>query len=311
VTAGNTLADRFPTLAAELDPALNDGWTPDLITTGSNRKANWRCSADPTHIWQARINSRTTGGRGCPQCFQVRRRQEETAPGKTLADRFPNLAAELDAALNNGLTADRIAAGSDRKVAWRCATNPEHTWQATVHSRTTGRGCPQCSRERPRGPRNLRWPTGTTLADRNPTIAAELDPILNDGLTADQVSQASPTRITWRCRTNTTHTWTAAPASRITHGTGCPHCSIARRKLPKPGRSLAERYPDLTAELDPTLNSGLTADRITATCDDRLTWRCRANPEHTWQMSVIWRTNPACRGCPACFSLTRPADTTA
>ena len=42
-----------------------------------------------------------------------------------------------------------------------------------------------------------------SLETRFPEIAAELDPGLNDGLTADQVTAGTHTRLVWRCRNHT------------------------------------------------------------------------------------------------------------
>ncbi len=68
VLAGfNDLATVMPRVAAEWDPDLNEGITPDMVTAGSRKKVWWRCSCG--HVWKAVISSRTgTRRSGCPVC---------------------------------------------------------------------------------------------------------------------------------------------------------------------------------------------------------------------------------------------------
>ena len=60
---------------------------------------------------------------------------------KSLAAKFPEIAAEWHPTKNGDLTPDQVSAGSNEKVWWlgKCG----HTWDATVKSRTgKSRGCP-------------------------------------------------------------------------------------------------------------------------------------------------------------------------
>lgn len=57
----NDLRSRFPDVAADAD-----GWDPESITSGSNKKMNWRC--ENGHTWSALVSSRTLAGTGCPSC---------------------------------------------------------------------------------------------------------------------------------------------------------------------------------------------------------------------------------------------------
>src|SRR5262249_18342266 len=59
------------------------------------------------------------------------------------------VAAEWHPTKNDSLTSDQLVAGSEKKVWWRCPTDPNHEWQATPGSRTQrrgGTGCPYCNR---------------------------------------------------------------------------------------------------------------------------------------------------------------------
>ena len=75
VLAGfNDLATREPVVAAQWHPTLNGGLTPEMVTTGSNRKVWWRCPLG--HVWKAVIYSRAgTQKCGCPVCAGNGRRK--------------------------------------------------------------------------------------------------------------------------------------------------------------------------------------------------------------------------------------------
>jgi positive regulator of sigma E activity len=64
----NSLAALFPNLAKEWHPTNNGKLTADHVTTGSTKRAWWRCSKNKQHEWETRIHSRSLRGFGCPFC---------------------------------------------------------------------------------------------------------------------------------------------------------------------------------------------------------------------------------------------------
>lgn len=63
----NSLATRFPEVAAEWDVDANVGLSPAEVTYGSGRRVAWRCGRG--HSWVAPVFRRTSGRRsGCPYC---------------------------------------------------------------------------------------------------------------------------------------------------------------------------------------------------------------------------------------------------
>ena len=60
-----------------------------------------------------------------------------------------------------------IAAGSGRKLWWRCS-GCGHEWQVTVGSRASGHGCPACAHRRARGPRQV--PAERSLTGMHPAL---------------------------------------------------------------------------------------------------------------------------------------------
>ena len=108
----------------------------------SSKKARWLGECE--HEWEAVINSRTTGGNGCPYCAG----KKVLAGYNDLATTRPDLAAEWHPSRNGDLYPDSVTAGSSKKVWWRCERG--HEWEAKVVSRKRGFSCPYC-REKLRG----------------------------------------------------------------------------------------------------------------------------------------------------------------
>ncbi len=287
VSVTNSLATRFPQVAAELDPDRNDGLTADQIVAGSNRKLWWRCTAGPDHTWLTTVSSRTRGGTGCPACSG-----NQVSVTNSLAARFPQVAAELDSDRNDGLTADQIVAGSNRKLWWRCTAGPDHQWQATANRRTSqGTGCPACA--------GYQLSVTNSLAARFPQIAAELDMDSNDGLTGDQIVAGSTRKVWWQCIKGDDHRWQTTIDNRTSGGHGCPCC--AGRK-PSTTNSLAALFPQIAAQLDRERNDGLTGERIVAGSNRKVWWQCPEAADHRWRTTVSNRTGLG-HGCPCCAGL--------
>lgn len=107
------LATLFPKLASQWDWEKNGALTPDTLSPYSNRKVWWNC--EKGHSYQAAVAARTHRGRGCPYCAGKR----VLAGFNDLATRYPQIAAQWHPDLNQGLTPDRVTAGSRREVWWR------------------------------------------------------------------------------------------------------------------------------------------------------------------------------------------------
>jgi hypothetical protein len=74
----NSLATKYPALAAQWHPEKNGSLTPHMVTSGSSKRVWWQCSKE--HEWDAVIYSRKQ--RGCRQCYietrgKKRRRRNE------------------------------------------------------------------------------------------------------------------------------------------------------------------------------------------------------------------------------------------
>ena len=126
-----------PRLAKEWHPTRNGDLTPRNVTPGSGKKVWWICISG--HEWQAPIYSRNRGS-GCPVC----NRPTPTDNNETLITNT-DLRKEWHLTRNSGLNLRNLPADFNEKVWWICEEG--HEWQATVKSRTTGRGCPDCNKD--------------------------------------------------------------------------------------------------------------------------------------------------------------------
>ncbi|MGI8549590.1 MAG: zinc-ribbon domain-containing protein [Dehalococcoidia bacterium] len=85
----NSLASRFPEVAAGWHGEKNGELRPDQVMAGSAVKVWWKCPAGPDHEWQTAIKQRTSGATGCPHC-----NRERTAISTTRITQSPDRAAE-------------------------------------------------------------------------------------------------------------------------------------------------------------------------------------------------------------------------
>lgn len=136
--SGNCLRETNPELSEEwVKPADGSHHTPDTIKSGSKRKVLWRCIACG-HEWTDTVRSRELRmNNRCPHCGKIM---------GSLAWKYPELAKEWSPA--NPISPWNIKPFSQLEFipTWICSTNPNHTWTATITSRTKGRKpCPYCS----------------------------------------------------------------------------------------------------------------------------------------------------------------------
>ena len=202
----NDLQSRHPILAEQWDFQKNHQ-RPDEIHACKNDYAWWICHKG--HSWKARINNRTSHGRGCPYCSGFL-----AIPGETdLFTRCPQLAKEWDYSKNT-LNIYTTSEYSKKRAWWKC--NNGHSWSAVVHSRSrrNGTGCPYCS-----GLKAI--PGETDLLTVAPHLAKEWDYERNTA-NITNITLKSNVKIWWVC--NRGHTWKASVCSRAI-GSGCHYCA--------------------------------------------------------------------------------------
>lgn len=299
---GQSLADLRPEVAAEWHPALNGDLTPYDVRVGCNAEVWWLCSTCGNE-WSNKVYKRGVAGRGCPPCGVARRAQARArpAPGESLAEAAPGIAAEWHSTLNGVLTPDHVRVGSGKLAWWMCA-QCGHEWQTAINKRGRGgTGCHRCAVARRATLRSTPRP-GHSFADLFPDAAAEWHPTLNGELTAFGARPASQKRVWWLCTAG--HVWNVSPANRQ-RGEQCPDCDEARRATakatPKPGQSLGELHRGIAAEWHPTLNAPLTAADVNPGARKKRWWQCKA-AGHVWSAPPHKRVDRG-DGCPQCATI--------
>jgi len=63
---GQSLAERFPAVAAQWHPTKNGTLTSSRVKGGARQNVWWVCQKG--HEWQSPVNNRIAKGRGCPVC---------------------------------------------------------------------------------------------------------------------------------------------------------------------------------------------------------------------------------------------------
>jgi hypothetical protein len=134
-----SLAGRFPRIAAEWDRKRNGRLRPEEFSPGSRMQVWWRCRRGHDHLWRTEIGARTRGSGKCPFCAGYR-----VSVTNSLAKLHPRLALEWDLARNRGLSPKRVVATSTAAYWWRCPRG--HSWRCAVRDRVGGgRACPVCA----------------------------------------------------------------------------------------------------------------------------------------------------------------------
>jgi hypothetical protein len=208
---------------------------------------------------------------------------------KSLATKFPDIAAQWHPTNNGVLTPRHVHAGSNKAYWWNCPNGDDHEWMAVVSSRTRGgNGCPFCSGKRPSA--------AYSLATEYPDVASEWHPSKNGGLTPNQVPPGSDKKVWWKCEAGPDHEWQSSVSNRTSGNKGCPFCAGNQVSVTN---SLATLYPAVAAEWHPAKNGDITPDKVVAGSEKPYWWQCLIDPNHEWMASPNKRGGARTR-CPYC-----------
>ncbi len=206
--------------------------------------------------------------------------------------------------LNRHLGDILIQPYSNRKAWWSCDQCPEglpHVWEAYVHNKTQGTGCPFCS--------GVAVCQHNTLATKAPQLALFWDAQKNHPVSPDQVTVFSGVRAHWKCNA-CLHAWQAGVMQKAREKTGCPKC--ARTNAGRKADGTRQKHPTfatakhvLLEQWDHDKNSkdGNFPDRITLRSNKPIWRNCQECPKgkvHSWQASPNNRIGMRSRGCPCC-----------
>ena len=227
------------------------------------------------HSYEAVIQNRTSRDNGCPYCSG-----HIACKDNCLASKNPQLASEWHPTKNNSLSPDHVTCGSKKEIWWLC--KKEHSWSATVKTRSEGYGCcPFCN--------NKRACADNCLSITNPKLSTEWDYGKNGVVTPNDVLPYNTKKMWWNCARG--HSYSTSIYNR-SHGLNCPYCS---------GHRVCQ--DNCLATLDPTLASEWNYERnekgpseYTLHSGKRVWWRC--DKGHKWQTKISDRSEGT--GCPYC-----------
>ncbi|MEM6604285.1 MAG: zinc-ribbon domain-containing protein [Pseudomonadota bacterium] len=214
-----SIATRMPGLVQFWDTDKNDKPVTD-ISAYSREHHHWKCEYG--HEFTRPPYRVLATGHQCQEC----RRQGNTAwniagkreAGVTLADAFPEIAAEWDYD-KNPRGPREYAPGSQRVAYWIC----EHgcSWSSPICHRTSAArhpaSCQKCK----------------AIAYTAPELAAQLHPTLNPKDTAYTVRRGSSEVLSWQCDCG--HVFEASVAARLraVYPASCPKCRSIAIKAPE------------------------------------------------------------------------------
>ncbi len=133
-----SLETKYPELMSEWHKLKNKNISPSKVFFSSPQKAWWQCSRC-NYEWEARINNRAIGKRGCPLCAN-----KVVVEGvNDFCTTHPQLAKEWHLTKNGDITPKMVTYGTGRKFWWTCPNG--HDYQATTNHRSSGTDCPKCN----------------------------------------------------------------------------------------------------------------------------------------------------------------------
>jgi len=295
----NDLVTTNPKLAKEWNYHRNINIKPTEVSSNSHEHVWWRCSTCG-HEWNAEIKSRNFGV-GCPICGKKKLSQTQINNSikkvGSLQETNPKLAKEWNYEKNYGLTPDKISAGSNKKIWWKCEKG--HEWEAVLSSRNSGVGCPYCANKKILKGYN-------DLLTKNPSLAKEWNYEKNKNLNVSEVSPNSHKHVWWKCST-CEYEWKAEIKSRNS-GVGCPICSKSkqtktlRTRLIENNGSLESLFPKLSEEWNYEKNDSLLPSMFTPGSNKKVWWKC--DKGHEWQAVISSRALNSV-GCPICANETQ------
>ena len=185
---------------------------------------------------------------------------------------------------NKDLDPNKITIGFHQKVWWKCKNG--HEWEAVIHPRLKGVGCPYCAGKKPIKGLN-------DFATLHPEMLKEWDYDENNklGIKPEEMLIGSQRKVTWICSKG--HKYDRSIYDRL-HGRGnCPYCS--KRIIEKGINDFATTNPELIKEWDFEKNK-IKPDEIATTYNKKVWWKCEKG--HSWNAIIYPRLKGA--GCPYC-----------
>lgn len=297
-----SLAATCPEVAKDWDYEGNFPYIPAMVAKTSRAEASWIC---PKHgVYRKRINRRTeASGTGCPKCRKPK--TVNVKPGRSLAETFPDVAAQWDYEANHPVTPADVTGRSNKKAYFICPVG-HGSHESYISNRTAGHGCPECAPRRSKVTRRKTALASRTLASSYPDVAAQWHPELNE-LTPEDVPPFSLETAWWICRIG--HAPFQAVIGTRSGGSGCPECgrlkrqeTLAQYRGTELGASITVKRPDLLPFWDQERNE-LSPDEVAPYSRKIVQWTCAEG--HRYEAKAIRRSSA--KRCLECIKEERAA----
>ena len=295
ISVTNCMKTMRPEVVPYWHEELNGEVTPRDIFPGSSTKYWWKCPEGPDHVWEATpeaigsaLSSRFQGI-GCPFC-----KGRKLSVTNRLDVLFPELSKEWHPELNGDMVPSDITSANDHRAWWICPEGPDHEWQAAIHSRTRGTGCPFCS--------GHQVSVTNRLSVLLPELASQWHPTKNGEDKPEDFPSKAKKRVWWKCPKGADHEWEAPIYSRAI-GRGCPFCANRKGSGNATAVSVTNRlsniFPEIAKQWHPTKNGDSSPDDFVFGSHTKVWWLCSNDSSHEWKTKIHHRTMRN-SGCPSC-----------
>ena len=194
----------------------------------------------------------------------------------------------------NEQSSKKIAAGSAKKVYWKCNTCG-YEWVAKIESRTKlDQGCPSCA-GKVLGTNNL-YLWCMKNGERGQRLLSEYSS--KNELLPEEITPMSGKKVYWKCST-CGHEWEAVVCSRTLHGSNCSSCVrhiTETNNLYLWCMENGERGQRILSEY--SSKNELSPEEIAPMSGKKVYWECGICG-YEWEAVVCSRTNLGC-DCPSC-----------
>lgn len=276
----HSLAAEYPAIAKQWHETFNGDFSPKEISSRSKRVVWWKCPKGEDHEWAASINRRTNQETGCPYCVS-----REVSTTNSLAELFPEVAAEFDLKKNHPTKPTDVVVGSAKVYWWVCKR--KHSWQREVYLRTKrGTGCPECPEYKKR--------SMTNPLSNYPEITKHLHPKKNGAFNPKEISAGSKQKVWWLCKKGPDHVWESWIDVTMRKGYKCPFCEGSRLSVTN---NIKRLYPHLAKEWLSEKNDK-KVEHVLPGSAYKPWWQC-SKCKHQWQRECYLRTQRQ-SACPQC-----------
>lgn len=269
------IVNDYPSISREYNKEKNSVPVEDIYASYPD-PVWWKC--EKGHEWKALVKNRAVRDHGCIYCTG----QVPIVGENDFSTTEPLLEKEWHSTKNGKFTPQMAMRGSSKKVWWECEKG--HEWEAAIHSRASGNGCPYCSgRIAVRGENDLE-----TL---HKDIASEWHTIKNGKLKPYEFKEKSNKKVWWQCKEG--HEWNDVICERVSNRKKCPFCN--NTAVIPDINSFKALEPEAASYWDYDSNGDLKPENFFPHSNKEVNWICG---KHKWNERIGSMTKR--KKCPFC-----------